>query len=400
MPNYQYTVLQPDGTQIKNTMFFDSERELRNAVQKNGNIVVDIKDKGAMYAEVDFSRRPGPKELGVFCTQVYNVLKAGVPILEAFQMIIPTTTNTKLKKATQSVIDDIQAGMAVSDAMTKHSDIYPLVMIQMIKAGESSGQMVKIFERLGMQFEKEYRLKNNIKKALSYPKMIFAVMTIAVIIVCVVVVPMFVNIFNELNTELPITTKFFIFLSELFTSKWYIMLGLIIVNYAAYKLIVNTEKGKRLIASIKLKLPLFGDLVIKTESANFARVFSTLLSAGKDYPDSLEITKNTIGNVIFREAIERMADNLQQGKDLTVVMKNENIFPELMISMCRIGEETGKVGEMLENAASYFEDETETATLRLTGAIQPIIIVIIGIFVGLLVYSIYSPMFSMYRGIG
>lgn len=400
MPNYQYTVLQPDGTQIKNTMFFDSERELRNAVQKNGNIVVDIKDKGAMYAEVDFSRRPGPKELGVFCTQVYNVLKAGVPILEAFQMIIPTTTNTKLKKATQSVIDDIQAGMAVSDAMTKHSDIYPLVMIQMIKAGESSGQMVKIFERLGMQFEKEYRLKNNIKKALSYPKMIFAVMTIAVIIVCVVVVPMFVNIFNELNTELPITTKFFIFLSELFTSKWYIMLGFIIVNYAAYKLIVNTEKGKRLIASIKLKLPLFGDLVIKTESANFARVFSTLLSAGKDYPDSLEITKNTIGNVIFREAVERMADNLQQGKDLTVVMKNENIFPELMISMCRIGEETGKVGEMLENAASYFEDETETATLRLTGAIQPIIIIIIGIFVGLLVYSIYSPMFSMYRGIG
>lgn len=400
MPNYQYTVLQPDGTQIKNTMFFDSERELRNAVQKNGNIVVDIKDKGAMYAEVDFSRRPGPKELGVFCTQVYNVLKAGVPILEAFQMIIPTTTNTKLKKATQSVIDDIQAGMAVSDAMTKHSDIYPLVMIQMIKAGESSGQMVKIFERLGMQFEKEYRLKNSIKKALSYPKMIFAVMTIAVIIVCVVVVPMFVNIFNELNTELPITTKFFIFLSELFTSKWYIMLGLIIVNYAAYKLIVNTEKGKRLIASIKLKLPLFGDLVIKTESANFARVFSTLLSAGKDYPDSLEITKNTIGNVIFREAVERMADNLQQGKDLTVVMKNENIFPELMISMCRIGEETGKVGEMLENAASYFEDETETATLRLTGAIQPIIIIIIGIFVGLLVYSIYSPMFSMYRGIG
>ena len=164
-------------------------------------------------------------------------------------------------------------------------------------------------------------------------------------------------------------------------------------------MIKSSEKGQRFISQTKLKIPLINDLTMKTECANFARVFSTLLSSGRDYPDSLSITKDTTDNILYHEAIVRINDGIKQGKGLAECMKKEILFPDLMISMATIGEETGNVGGMLENAADYYEEEVESATLRVTGAIQPIVIVFLGVFVGLLVYSIYSPMFSMYSSI-
>ena len=399
MPNYQYTILRPDGMKEKKVMTIESVQELKRIAQKNGNIVIDVVDKGALYGEIDIGKAPGAKEFGVYCTQIHSILKAGVPVVEALDMVIPTTKNTKLVKATKDVIINVNAGLSMSDAMQKHSDIFPLVMIQMVKAGEVSGQLEHMFYRLAVQFEKEFKLKNTIKKALSYPKMIVIVMALAMVVVCAVVVPMFVKIFEEMEVELPFTTKMFIFLSQLFTTKWYILVIMIVVVFSAWKLITNSEQGHRKIQELSLKLPLIGDLIVKTESANFARVFSTLLSAGKDYPDSLEIAKDTTDNVLFKEAIIRINENIKNGNTMADSMKREPIFPPMMLSMCTIGENTGNVGGMLENAAEYFEDEVETATLRVTGAIQPIIIIILGIFVGLLVYSIYSPMFSMYANI-
>ena len=380
-------------------MTCDNERELKSLVQRNGDIVIDIKNKGSMYQEIDLSRTPGPKELGMFCTQIHSILKAGVPVVEALEMVLPTTKNTKLKKATEEIIENINSGLSMSDSMAKHSEIFPLVMTQMIKAGEASGKLLEVFDRLGTQFEKEFKLKNSIKRALSYPKIILFVMLAAIVVVCAVVVPMFVKIFEEMDTELPITTKMFIGLSELFTTKWYILVIIIVVGFSAWKLAMNSEQGRRKWTELKLKIPLISDLIIKTESANFARIFSTLLSSGKDYPDSLDITKDTTDNVLFKEAIERINNNIKQGNNLADSMKYEELFPVMMVSMATIGENTGNVGGMLENAADYFEEEVETATMRVTGAIQPIIIIFLGIFVGLLVYSIYSPMFSMYANI-
>ena len=399
MANYQFTILHPDGTKEKKVATYETEKELKAANQRNGNLVVDIVDKGAMYGEIELSRAPKAKDLGIYCQQIHSILNAGVTVIEALQMVLPTTKNGKLRKATMSVIDDINAGLSMSEGMEKHMDVYPLVMVQMVKAGEASGKLLEIFDRLSIQFEKEFRLKNNIKRALSYPKMIVAVMAVALVVVCAVVVPMFVQIFEEMDTKLPWSTKMFIGLSDLFTKHWYIAVILFVVGFASWQLIKNSEQGHRFICEAKLKIPLIGDLTTKTECANFARVFSTLLSSGRDYPDSLDITKDTTDNVLYHEAIVRLNDGIKQGQNLADCMKKEELFPDLMISMATIGENTGNVGGMLENAADYYEEEVETATLRVTGAIQPIIIVFLGVFVGLLVYSIYSPMFSMYSSI-
>ena len=399
MANYQFTVLKPDGSKEKRIAIYENERELMSANQRNGDIVFDIVDKGSMYGEVELSRAPKAKDLGIYCQQIHSILNAGVTVVEALEMVLPTTKNGKLRKATQSIIDDINAGLSMSEGMEKHMDVFPLVMVQMVKAGEASGKLLEIFDRLAIQFEKEFRLKSNIKKALSYPKMIIAVLAAALVVVCSVVVPMFVKIFDEMDAKLPWSTKMFIGLSNLFTKGWYIVLILGIVFFASWQLIKSSEKGQRFISQTKLNIPLINDLTMKTECANFARVFSTLLSSGRDYPDSLSITKDTTDNILYHEAIVRINDGIKQGKGLAECMKKEILFPDLMISMATIGEETGNVGGMLENAADYYEEEVESATLRVTGAIQPIVIVFLGVFVGLLVYSIYSPMFSMYSSI-
>ena len=273
MPNYQYTLLQPDGKEVKGVISCENEKELRALVQKNGSIVTDIRDKGGLYGELDISRYPKAKEFGAYCQQIHSILKAGVPIIEALEMLLPTTKNSKLRKATEEVIADINQGITMSDSMNKRQDIFPLVMIQMVKAGEASGKLVEIFNRLAIQFQKEFKLKNSIKRALSYPKIILFTVIAAIVVVCAFVVPMFVKIFEEMDTELPFTTKIFIGLSKLFTTHWYILLAIVVITVVTFKLIKRTDQGLRILTQIKMKLPLIGDLKVQISQEYFPLLF-------------------------------------------------------------------------------------------------------------------------------
>lgn len=399
MPTYSYTYIDRTGKKTKGTLEAASIDRLRAILQVDGNIVVDVKQGGALNKEIDFSKIK-PKDLGVFCEQMHSIIKAGIPAVEAIKMVTTTTQKKKLKKALNFVIERIVAGIPLSTAMEEFSDVFPLIMVQMIKAGEESGTLDEVFYRLSLQFKKQSELKNQIKKALAYPKMIIMVVILAVIVVCAVVVPQFVEIFAELGTEVPITTKFFIFLSKMFTTYWWVMLIFVISAIVFWTLFKKSQYGIKCIAKAKLKIPLFKNLEVKTASADFARTMSTLLRSGMDYPKALEIASETMSNVIFKEGVISVRDDVINGSTLTSAMIKINLFPELLTNLLRIGEDTGNVEQMLENSASYFEDEVQTATMQLTSAINPIIMVVLGVFVGALVYSIYTPMFSLYNGIG
>ena len=298
------------------------------------------------------------------------------------------------------VIERVIAGISLSAALREYPDLFPLIMIQMIHAGEESGSLDEIFERLAVQFEKSATLKNQIKKALAYPKMILAVVVLALVVVCAVVVPQFVDIFNQIGTDLPFTTKIFIWLSDVFTNYWWLAIIVVVSLSVLWVVFSRSKVGIRLIATAKLKIPLFKDLEQKSASAGLARTLSTLLKSGMDYPKALDIASQTMSNIIFKEAVEQIKSDVENGFTLTSAMKKSAIFPELLINLLQIGENTGNVEDMLENSANYFEDEVQTATVQLTTAINPIIMIIMGIFVGMLVWSIYTPMFSMYEGIG
>lgn len=396
---YKYTLVSPDGTRKQQTLEAKTVDRLKAIVQVNGNLAVDIKEAGALNQELDFSKVT-VKDLAMFCQQMESIVKAGVTAVDALEMVANTTKCTRLKKTTLLCVERVRAGTPISDAMQDYPEVYPLIMCQMIKAGEASGRLDEIFNRLAVQFEKSYKLKNTIKKALAYPKMIIVVVIIALIVVCTVVVPMFVDIFNQLNTELPVTTKFFILLSDLFTKYWLPSLIVVIILAATWILFSRSEEGRKAIDKAKLKIPLFKNLEVKTASANLARTLSTLLDSGLDYPKALEIARDTMSNFYFKQGVETIRIDVMNGFTLTQSLKKTGLFPELLENLLQIGEDTGNVEEMLNNSASYFEEEVETATLQLTSALQPIIIIVMGVFVGMLVYSIYSPMFSMYKGIG
>jgi type IV pilus assembly protein PilC len=396
---YQFTLVSSDGKRKTTTLEADNIDRLRSIVQKDGNLAINIKEAGSLSKEVDFSRVT-IKDLALFCQQMTSILKAGVPTVDALEMVIGTTKKKKLKNAISICCENIRSGITMSQAFSEFPKIFPLIMCQMIKAGEESGALDEIFYRLSIQFEKSYKLHNTIKKALAYPKMIIVVVIIALIVVCAVVVPMFVDIFNDLGTELPFTTKMFMALSSLFTTYWWLALIIAIVLISSFIAFKRSKFGSECLDKLKLKLPLIKNLEIKAASANLARTLSTLLDSGLDYPKALEIARDTMSNSVFRDGVDEIRTNVINGMTLTQALKKTKLFPELLENLLQIGENTGNIEEMLNNSAVYFEEEVETATLQLTTAIQPMIIVIMGVFVGALVYSIYTPMFSLYASIG
>lgn len=399
MPLYQFIAVKPDGTRKKETMEAANPDRLKALVKSNGDIALNIKEAGALQMEIDFSKVK-IKDLSVFCEQMHSILKAGVPVAEALEMVGKTASNGKLKKTVAYVVEKIKSGNVLSSVMMEFPDVFPLIMVQMIRAGEASGALDEIFGRLATQFEKSNKTSSTIKKALAYPKMIIVVVLLALVVVCAYVVPMFVEIFSSIGSDLPITTKFFMLLSDIFTKYWYIALLVVIVLVSVWTVFSRSEWGSRIICETKLKIPLFSDLEKKTASANLARTLSTLLRAGLDYPKALEIAADTMSNVIFKECVQNISTDIKNGIPLNASIKKAQLFPELLESMVDIGENTGNMEQMLENSANYFEEEVETATIALTSAIQPAILIFMGVFVGMLVYSIYTPMFSMYSSIG
>lgn len=395
MPLYKYESVDEFGKHTTATIEATNIERAKAILQGQKILVTRISDASVLNTEIDLGRVK-VKDLALFCQQMLSIIKAGVSTIDALSMTQSTTQNKKLKKVLLVVIEKVEQGQSLSTALREYPDVFPPVMIQMIKAGEESGKLDEIFERLSTQFEKSYKMNNQIKSALAYPKMIILVVILAIVVVCAKIVPMFVDIFDSIGSELPITTKFFIFLSDLFTSKWYVMLGIVIVGFAVWLLISHSEKGIRFLDKMKLKIPLVRDLVIKTASANFARTLSTLLSAGMDYPSSLEIVKDTMDNVFYLEGVADIKHSVENGFNLTDALKKTELFPELLENLLNVGENTGNVEEMLENSANYFEDEVQTATAQLAAALNPVIMIFLGVFVGMLVYSIYSPMFSMY----
>lgn len=398
MPLYAYKLVDSNGKLTKGTAEAATPERLKLIVQEPGTYVIDVKEADIFSKEISFSKVK-TKDLSLFCEQLSSVLIAGVPISDGIKLVCNTTQNEKLKKTLEKVLARILSGIPLSAALGEYEDVFPLVMIQMVKAGEESGKQTEVFQRLAVQFKKQYEMKNQIKKALAYPKMILAVVAIAMVVVCGYIVPMFVDVFTDMGTEIPWSTKIFMAISELVTSKWYILLSVVVGGLVGWKLFKSSEFGENVIDKFKRTVPLFKNLTIKTASADFARTMSTLLSSGMDYPRALEISAETMSSKTYKEAVYQIHDDILNGAGLTAAVVKTELFPDLLTSLMSIGEETGDIPHMMTNAADYFEDEVQTATLQLTSALNPIIMIVMGVFVGLLVYSIYSPMFSMYNGI-
>ena len=401
MPGFSYVAVDKRGKEKRGSLEAETRERALEQLKAEGLIPVSVREQGALNKEIDFSigKKVKPRDLSVFCRQFVSITQAGVPMKEALQMLSEQTENKWLKRAISEVLLNVEKGNTLADSMRSQPDIFPPMLVNMVEAGEQSGSLEMAFSRMAVHFEKEAKLKATIKKATIYPiiPVIAAIGVIAVMLLFVI--PIFIDMFADLDIEMPAITMFVMNSSKWMTSHWYVLLAIIVGVVAAYKLIYRTTQGRLTIDRIKMKMPLFGKLTVKTACSQFARTMSTLLMSGISTIDALETTSKIVNNIHYTNAMLKAREEVMKGVPLSEPLEASGIFPPMVYHMTGIGEETGNVEEMLEKMADYYDEEVEMTTQSVLAAMEPIIILFMALIIGTLVIAVISPIASMYSGL-
>ena len=401
MPGFTYMAVDKRGKEKRGSIEADNKEKVVDILKNDGLIPVSVKEQGALNKEIDFSigKKVKPRDLSVFCRQFVSITQAGVPMKEALQMLSEQTENKWLKRAISEVLLSVEKGNTLADSMRGQSDIFPPMLINMVEAGENSGSLEMAFTRMAIQFEKEAKLKATIRKATIYPIILIIAAIGVVAVMLLFVIPIFIDMFADLDVEMPGITMWVMNTSEWMTEHWYMILGLIILVIVAYKMIYRTEQGRLAIDSVKMKMPLFGKLTVKTACAQFARTMSTLLSSGISTIDALETVSKIVNNIHYTNALLKAREEVMKGIPLSEPLTASKIFPPMVCHMTGIGEETGNIEDMLEKLADYYDEEVEMTTQSVLAAMEPLIIVFMAVVVGTLVVAVVSPIGAMYSGL-
>lgn len=401
MPGFSYVAVDKRGKEKRGSLEAETRERALEQLKAEGLIPVSVREQGALNKEIDFSigKKVKPRDLSVFCRQFVSITQAGVPMKEALQMLSEQTENKWLKRAISEVLLNVEKGNTLADSMRSQPDIFPPMLVNMVEAGEQSGSLEMAFSRMAVHFEKEAKLKATIKKATIYP-IILVIAAIGVIAVMLLfVIPIFIDMFADLDIEMPALTMFVMNSSKWMTSHWYVVLAMIVGVVVAYKLIYKTTQGRLTIDRIKMKMPLFGKLTVKTACSQFARTMSTLLMSGISTIDALETTSKIVNNIHYTNAMLKAREEVMKGIPLSEPLEASGIFPPMVYHMTGIGEETGNVEEMLEKMADYYDEEVEMTTQSVLAAMEPIIILFMALIIGTLVIAVISPIASMYNGL-
>lgn len=404
METYSYTAVAKDGKDKKGQIEAETRDEAARKLKEQGLTPMSIKTQTAFDKDIELpfltKKKVKPRDMSVFCRQFASILNAGVSVVNALEMLAEQTENKNLKKAIMDVQSGVEKGETLSDSMRQDSGIFPSILIDMVKAGESSGSLENALTRMAIQFEKQAKTQGIVKKAMMYPCVLLVVMVGVIIVMLTFVIPNFVSMFEDLESDLPFMTKAVLSMSDAVMNYWYIIIAVIAAIVVGYKMYVKTDAGRHSVDKLKLKIPVFGVLQTKTACASFARTLSTLLQAGMPMIEAIDIAASTMTNVMYKDALMKAKSGVALGLPLSNQLKASQIFPPMIVHMVGIGEETGNIEEMLTNSAGYYEEEVEVQTQTLTALMEPAIIVIMALVVVVLILSIYQPMIQLYNTLG
>ena len=397
MAQYNYKAMDKNGKAKKGSIEAINLDKAKEKLKSEGLIVQDIKEQGA--GKKGGGKKVKDKDLAVFCKQFSAVLNAGVTIISALEMMSEQLENKTLKRALQEAQSYVQKGGTLADAFKLNPKVFPPIMINMTAAGEMSGNLEICFDRLTTHFETANALHSKVKGAVTYPIVILIVVVAVVAVLLVGVIPQFSQMFDDLGSELPAATQMLVNLSNFLQHKWYILVIIVAAIVFGLKAFGKTEPGSLMYAKIGIKFPLFGNLTIKSAAATFSRTMATLMASGISLIDAVEQVAKMINNRIIREALLDAKTQIAKGVPLSKPLRDCGIFPPMLPQMTKLGEETGNIEELMDKVADYYEMEVNDATDALTAAMEPLIIVIMGVVVGGIVMAIYSPMLSMYDAV-
>lgn len=398
MAQYNYKAMDKSGKAKKGSIEAINLDKAKEKLKSEGLIVQDIKEQGAAK-KTGGGKKVKDKDLAVFCKQFSAVLNAGVTIISALEMMSEQLDNKTLQRALQEAQAYVQKGGTLADAFKLNPKVFPPIMINMTAAGEMSGNLEVCFDRLTTHFETANALHSKVKGAVTYPIVILIVVVAVVAVLLVGVIPQFSQMFDDLGSELPAATQMLVNLSNFLQHKWYIVVIIVAAVVFGLKAFGKTEAGSLVYAKIGMKAPLFGNLTVKSAAATFSRTMATLMASGISLIDAVEQVAKMINNRIIREALLDAKSQIAKGVPLSKPLRDCGIFPPMLPQMTKIGEETGNIEDMMDKVADYYEMEVNDATDALTAAMEPLIIVIMGVVVGGIVMAIYSPMLSMYDAV-
>lgn len=400
MAEYMYRAVSKSGKEIKGKIESESLEKAKADLKNRDLYLTEISEASLFQKDIqlDFGKKITTRDLCLFCRQFVSLQRAGVTIIETLKMLSEATENKTFSKVLTNVCKNVEKGESLADSLDMENT-FPKIMIKMTAAGEASGSLDTAYERLAVQFERQAKLKGLVKKASIYP-IIVCVVAIAVIIVMLnVVVPSFMGMFEDMDVEMPKITLAVVAASEFMQNYWYILLAILVLLIVFFRWFKSTSRGEGILAKIALKLPLFGDMTIKSASANFARTLSTMIAAGIPLVEAIDITAGTMTNYYFKKALLDAKESVIAGVPLSTPIKECGLFPPMVHHMARIGEESGNMEEMLSKLADYYEEEVEIATQSLMAALEPLIIIVLAAIVMVIIGAVLSPMMAMYEGL-
>lgn len=398
--DFAYVAYGPNGKQVKSTIEAPSEEAAARTLKGKGYTIVSLEKAGALNKNISFSfgGKPTPRDMAVFCRQFVAIVDAGVPVVQALGMLAEQTENKMLQGAVAGCKDSIEKGSSLADAMKNYPKVFSNLFVMLVEAGEASGSLTKSFNRMGAQFEKTHALKNMIKKVSIYPVVLLIVTFVVAIVMLVKVVPQFKDMLDQLGTELPGITKFMLALSDWMQKYWWVLILVIVGIIVVLKLLNSKDETKRVLDGVRLKIPKFNTLAIKTASASFARTLSTLLGSGIPMIEAIGITASTMDNLCFKDALNEAKNSVSMGSNLSTPIKATKRFPPLVHHMISVGEDTGNIDGMLDRTADYYEEEVKEATEQVMALLEPLVIILLAGVVGSIVLSLIMPMASMMGG--
>jgi len=341
--------------------------------------------------------RPGIREKAVFASKLAALVDAGVPIVRSIELMAQQQKMPLFKRALQGISLDVSQGMALGPAMRRWPQVFDKLSIAMVDAGEAGGVLDESLRRLAKLLEDNAKLQNQIKGALGYPVAVLVIAVLVFLGMTIFIIPTFAGIFDDLGAELPLFTQLMIDLSGLLRSPFaLLLLGALAGGVVLFLRYYATPHGRRRVDALVLKIPLFGDLIQKTATAQFCRTFSSLTRAGVPILMALEIVREITGNSVISDAINQSRDDVTQGIPLSIALASKQVFPEMAIGMLAIGEETGELDAMLSKVADFYEDEVGATVKAITAMLEPAMIVIVGGIVGSILLAMYLPMFSIF----
>ena len=398
MSTFTYKALDAKGMAAGGQVDSTDKAAAAAALRHRGLTVLDLNEVKRGIGQIQLGGRIKPKDLTIFSRQFATMVNSGLSMLRCLYVLEEQTQNKKLAKVIGAVRADVEAGISLSDSLEKHPKVFSRLYVSMVRAGEVGGILDTVLNRLAAQLEKEDSIRRAVKSAMVYPVVIGVFAILVLVGMVMFLIPIFADMYKELgDAELPMLTRMMVGLSEVFRSWWgLVILGVFILLIWVVARLKRTEKGAMVWDRIKLRIPMgIGQIVRKLAIARFSRTLGTLISSGVPILQAIEITGQAAGNAVIEHAMKDVQQSVKEGEPITTPLEKVSVFPPMVTQMITVGEETGSLDAMLGKIADFYEDEVNASIKSLTSVIEPILMLGVGIIVGVVVISMYLPIFNM-----